>query len=168
MTPSTVKLALQSLVLSRLDYCPTIWSGAAKQDLDKLQLTQNRAARLALRCSGKSSVEWMHTKLSWIKVDQRLACSLVIFLFNIQHSGKPNNLLLHLKPVNTRHGYATRYASGVHFTLPLPRSNALKRTTMYRAITYWNKLPSHLTMMKNKTRFKNILREAVSSKEVSF
>ena len=88
LTASTVKLALQSLVLSSLDYCPTIWSGAAKQDLDKLQLTQNRAACLALRCSGRSSVEGMHTALSWIKVDQRLTCSLVTFLFNTWHIGK--------------------------------------------------------------------------------
>lgn len=168
LTSSTVKLALQSLVLSSLDYCPTIWSSAAKQDLDKLQLTQNRAARLALRCSGKSRVERMHAALSWIKVDQRLACSLVTFLFNIWHIGKPNNLLLQLKPINTRHGYETRYASGVHFTLPLPRTNALKRTTMYRAVTYWNKLPLHLTMINNKARFKNKLREAVFSREVSF
>lgn len=168
LTGSTVKLVLQSLVLSSLDYCSTIWSSASKQDVDKLQLIQNRAARLALRCSGRSSVEWMHAVLSWMRVDQRLACSLVTFLFNICHIGKPDNLLLQLQPTNTRHGYATRHALGVHFTLPLPRTNALKRSVMYRAVTYWNRLPPHLIRIDNKSSFKKKLKEAVICKEVRF
>ena len=38
-----------SLVLSHLEYCPVIWSSAAEKHLKKC--TQNRAARLILRCS---------------------------------------------------------------------------------------------------------------------
>ncbi len=45
------KQVIQSLVMSHLDYCPEIWSTASKQELNKIQLTQNRAARLALHCS---------------------------------------------------------------------------------------------------------------------
>jgi hypothetical protein len=44
----TQKLTVVVLVLSHLDYCPVIWSRAAKKDIEKLQLAQNRAARLAL------------------------------------------------------------------------------------------------------------------------
>ena len=40
-----------SLVLSNLDYCPVVWSSAARKDLVKLQLVQNRAARFALICN---------------------------------------------------------------------------------------------------------------------
>lgn len=36
----------QAIVLSYLDYCPMVWSSASSKDLDKLQLVQNRAARL--------------------------------------------------------------------------------------------------------------------------
>lgn len=168
LSGSTVQLVLQSLVLSCLEYCPTIWSSASKQDLHKLQITQNRAARLALRCNGRSSVEWMHGVLSWMKVDQRLACSLVTFLFNIYHSGKHKNLLFQLQPINARHGYTTRHAMCVHFTLPLPRSNALKRTVMYRAIAYWNRLPPNIIRIDNKLRFKKKLKEAIIGKQIVF
>lgn len=37
---------VQTMVLSNLDYCPVVWSSASNKDLDKLQLVQNRAARL--------------------------------------------------------------------------------------------------------------------------
>lgn len=54
---TTVKLLIQSLVLSHLDYCSTVWSCAPKQELLKLQLIQNRAERLALR--------WGAVLLAW-------------------------------------------------------------------------------------------------------
>jgi len=50
LTNTTIRLLIQSLVLSNLDYCPVIWSSASKQELSTLQLAQNRAARLALHC----------------------------------------------------------------------------------------------------------------------
>ncbi len=46
LTNTARKQVLQSLVLSHLEYCPAIWSNAPKQELNKIQLTQNRAARL--------------------------------------------------------------------------------------------------------------------------
>ena len=48
-----------ALVLSYLDYYPVIWSGAAKKDLEKLQLAQNRAARLALHCNQRANINTM-------------------------------------------------------------------------------------------------------------
>lgn len=46
MTQASRVLVVQSLVLSHLDYCPVVWSGAAKKPLSKLQVVQNKAARL--------------------------------------------------------------------------------------------------------------------------
>ena len=39
---------LRALVLSHLDYCSVVWSGATRKDL---QLAKNRAARLDLGCT---------------------------------------------------------------------------------------------------------------------
>ena len=154
LTNTSVRLVIQSLVLSNLDYCPVIWSSASKQEISKLQLAQNRAARLALRCSVRSSVDDMHTRLSWMRVDERLACSLILFLNNVYSSQKPVSFSLQLSPVDERHGYNTRQALSGHFTCPLPKTNALKKTVMYRAIAYWNLLPSYLTLTRNKGKFK--------------
>lgn len=53
--------------------------------------------RLALRCTGRSSAEGVHGAPIWLTVDQRLAYSMVTFLFNIYHVQKPCNLLLQLQ-----------------------------------------------------------------------
>jgi hypothetical protein len=55
----TTLQVLQALVLSYLDCCPVMWSRAAKKDLVKLQLAQNRAARLALHCNQRANINTM-------------------------------------------------------------------------------------------------------------
>jgi hypothetical protein len=51
LTSHSTKQVLQAIVLSYLDYCPVVWSSAARKDLVKLQLAQNRVAHLALHCN---------------------------------------------------------------------------------------------------------------------
>ena len=67
------------LVLSYLDYCPVIWSSVAKKDLVKLQLAQNRAARFALNCNQRADINTMRARLSWLRVEERLTASLLIY-----------------------------------------------------------------------------------------
>ncbi|CDQ80817.1 unnamed protein product [Oncorhynchus mykiss] len=70
---------LQVLVLSNLDYCPVVWSSAARKDLVKLQLPQNGAAHLALNCNQRADKNTMHASLSWLRVEERLTASLLLF-----------------------------------------------------------------------------------------
>ena len=166
LTTSSILILLNSLVLSCLDYCPTVWSNAAKEDLSKLQIAQNRAARLALRCSARSSIDWMHEALSWLTVNQRITVSLIVFMFNLHHAKKPFSLSSQLQPTNTRHDYATRNASNDNFTLPLPKTEALRKTAVYRAASLWNKLPPNIIQIDNKWRFKKKLKKAIHGNEI--
>jgi hypothetical protein len=50
LTQRSTVLVVHALILSHLDCCAIIWSSAAKKDLAKLQLAQNKAACLALNC----------------------------------------------------------------------------------------------------------------------
>lgn len=160
---SITKLVIQSLVLSHFDYCSVIWSSASKTDLSKLQIIQNRAARLALRCPFRTSVSAMHERLAWFKVEDRMTCSLILFCKNVFISHKPLSLFSQLQLTSDRHSFQTRQASKGQFTIPLPNSNALRRTVMYRAVIEWNKLPSSLIAQAHKTCFKRILKKHLKS-----
>ena len=46
ITKENLKLLVNALVISRLDYCNSILYDLLKQELDKLQRIQNTAARL--------------------------------------------------------------------------------------------------------------------------
>jgi hypothetical protein len=66
-----------------------MWSGATKKDLKgKLQLVQNRAARLALGCTQRANINNMHVTLSWLKVEERLTSSLLVFMRGIECTEK--------------------------------------------------------------------------------
>ena len=76
LTPHSKKQVLQALDLSNLDYCPVVWSSAARKDL----LAQNRAARFALNHIQMADINTMHASLSWLRVEERLTASFLIFI----------------------------------------------------------------------------------------
>ena len=45
-----------------------------------------------------------------------------------------------------------------HVIIPKPRTNAMKRTVMYRAMFQWNKLPYFIIQAASKERFKKHLK----------
>ena len=76
LTPTSAVQIIQALVISHLDYCPVVWSNAAKKDLHKIQIAQNK-------CNIRSNTLLIHQNLSWLLVEQRLTASLAVFFRNI-------------------------------------------------------------------------------------
>ncbi len=113
LIPASRALVTQALVLSHLDDCSPVWSGTAKKDLSKLQIAQNTAARLALLCAFgvRQSTERMHVSLSLLRVEERLACSLMSFFKNIYNTKRPNCLYSQVNYVRDKHGHTTRQAT---------------------------------------------------------
>lgn len=72
LSEKSVKLIIQALILSNLDYCPVVWSNASADMINKLQKVQNKAARIVLGCDFRTDVFGMHEKLNWLMVKDRL------------------------------------------------------------------------------------------------
>lgn len=158
MSTETRKLVLQSLVLCHLDYCSSVWSCSDKKYLDRLQIAQNRAARVALGCPFRTNVEKMHQQLSWMKVKDRQEFCSVLSLHKIWTSHKPFVLFSELQPTSDRHKMNTRQAANASFSLPRPKTEVLKKTFMYRTVSKWNTLPPYLRHIKKHYEFKVNLR----------
>jgi hypothetical protein len=89
-TTLSTRKVLQALVLSHLDYCSVMWSSATIKDLGKLQLSQNRAAQLALGCTQRANINNMHVNLSWLKAEERSTSSLLVFVRRIDMLNAPS------------------------------------------------------------------------------
>lgn len=148
----------KSLILSHLDYCSVIWASASKKDLAKLQVVQNRAARLVLGCSSRTSIHKMQTTLSWLSVEKRLALSTVTFLSETMKTHRPEFMIHQVVFCNTVHKHDTRKAGKGDIVQPNPITNSLKRTVLYRAIKIWNELPLDIRQDKCKRSFKKRLK----------
>jgi hypothetical protein len=69
---------------SYLDYCPVVWSNAARKDLVKLHLAQNKATRLALHCNPRADIQcirkvfrpldFFHILLRYCLILKRMKC----------------------------------------------------------------------------------------------
>lgn len=88
---NTIKQVIQALILSNLDYCPVVWSNVTTNKLKKLQMVQNKAARIALR-EYRTNVAAMHNCLTWLLVKNRLLYSLLVFTRNILVTKTPSIL----------------------------------------------------------------------------
>ena len=147
MTPHSKKEVLQALVLSNLDYCSVLWSNAAR--INQPQLAQNRAARFALNCNQRADINTMQASLSWLRVEERLTASLLIFIRNMNVLKIPNGLHCQLTHSSDTHTYLTRHDTRGLFTVPKSRTNSRKRTVLYRALIAWNFLPSHIAQINS-------------------
>ena len=104
LTTLSTRQVLQALILLHLDYCSVVWSGATKR---YLQLAQNRAARLALKCIQRAYINDMHVTLHWLKVEERLTSSLLVFVRGVNKLNSPRWLFKLLAHSSDTHAYPT-------------------------------------------------------------
>ena len=138
--------------------CTCMVLSASKGQVRKLQTAQNRAARLVLHCSIRTNTISMHRQLSWLMVEYRLACNTTKCIRNTVYYFQPVFLYNQIVRCDQVHSYVTRSANGGQMMLPCPKSNALKRTVIYRAISYWNNCPLNIRELNSKVSFNYYLR----------
>ena len=68
-----------------------MWSCAAKKDKGQLQLVHNRAAHIVLRCTPRMNVNNIHVSLPWLKVEERLTASLLVFVRGVDMLKVPSS-----------------------------------------------------------------------------
>ena len=78
-----LKLLVNALVISRLDYCNSIHYGLPKRELDKLQRVQNIAARLINQYDHIKPAPLQ--KLHWLRVESRIIFKVILITFKILH-----------------------------------------------------------------------------------
>ena len=129
------------------------------KNLGKLQRVQNRAARLALKCTSRTNVKNMYDRLFWLKVDERLKASLLSFIKKINTLKTPDCLFRQLTLSSNVYTYPTRHATSGNYTIPTIKTNSKQRTVLCRAMVEWNSLPDHISKTQNKAGFKKQVKQ---------
>lgn len=153
----TKRLVTQALVLSHLDYSSIIWSHAPKNLLNRLQLVQNRAARLVLGCPYRANVYKMHSKLHWMMVDKRQQYNLLTFFYKMSNIKKPTCLFSRIQLVRNSHHHHTRQGAKGLYVLPRARTWA-RKSVLFRAISSWNNLSPEIRNSCSSSVFKKKLK----------
>ena len=155
---STKKL-VYNFVISRLDYCNSIYYNLPKYKLRKLQCIFNRAARLIVGVGRRDHITPVLIRLHWLPIKARVIYKICLLAHTAIVTGKPVYILEMLNQRQPRTGTNTRSDTDSR-KLVEPRcfTNLGFRAFRSAAPRLYNKLPSAIRMVDNLASFKKKLK----------
>ena len=155
---ATLKLVL-SLVISKLDYCNSLFYNMSLENIHKLQLIQNHAARLVKKASKRSSAKLRLKDLHWLPVKDRIIYKIAVLVFNIINNNLSPSYLRELITVYTPQTQRS-LCSSQKSLLEVSRKNLKtfgERSFSNAAPEVWNKLPEYIKSSQSTAIFKKNL-----------
>ena len=84
--------AVRALVISRLDYCNSLFTVLSAKDISRLQRLQNSAARLVYAVDRRTEAAPLLIDLHWLPVKQRIIFKIVLYVFKAFNNLAPSYL----------------------------------------------------------------------------
>ena len=128
-------------MFSKLFYCFTVWAGTPKQNLQKLQLVKNFAARVLTDTKKFDHISPVLRELGWPSIKDQLLVRDTTQVYKIVNGLAPLYLSLLSSKLSKRsdaHHYNTRKRDNLN--LPPCRTITAERSFYYRAVGAWNSL----------------------------
>ena len=101
LTEDATKTVMQSLVMSRLDYCNALLIGIQQDLIEKLQRLQNSAARIVSRTRKYEHITPVLIKLQWLPIKFRIQFKVLLLVYKALNGLAPKyikELLVPYKP----------------------------------------------------------------------
>ena len=143
---------LNCLVFSKLFYCSTVWSGTFEQNIHKLQLGQNFAARVLTNTRKFDHISPVLRELGWSSIKHLLLIRDVTQLYKRVDGLAPSYLNNYINKRTGIHSYNTRFRENLD--VPLWRTATPQRSFHCRSINTWNSLRASTRNSKTLTSFK--------------
>ena len=157
LTVDTAKQVVQSLVISRLDYCNALLAGIPNNLMERLQRIQNSAARLVSRTRRQDHITPVLINLHWLPIKCRIDFKILLLVYKTFHGEAPVYICKLLTPYQPKR----TLRSGDKGLLDQPR--AYRRTFGDRAFAIyapnaWNALPQNIRLSPSVASFKKNLK----------
>ena len=111
---------------SKLFHCSTVWSGTFKQNIHKLQLVQNFAARVLTNTRKFDHISPVLRELGWSSIKHLLLVRDVTQLYKIVNGLAPSYLNSYINKRTGIHSYNTRFRENLD--VPMCRTATAQRS----------------------------------------
>lgn len=150
---------INSFVISRLDYCNSLFFGLPDSQLTRLQRVLNAAARLLFRTSNFQSVTpYVRDILHWLPVKQRIQFKLAVLTYKALNGLAPAYLSDYLSAAHSADAYGLRSSDTSDLIVPRSRLVFGDRSFRCAAPRVWNSLPESVRASESLSTFKNNLK----------
>ena len=150
-----------SKLFSKLFYCSIVWSGTSKDNVHKLQLLQNFAARISTNTTKFDHILPILNKLGWLTIEELLNLRDAIMIYKCINGLAPTYLSSKLYKRSDTHTYNTRLKE--HLSLPLCRTSIAQPNFYFRSLKSWNKLSAATRNLSSLAQFERSARGEMHS-----
>ena len=158
LSDDATKTLMCSFVLSRLDYCNSLYAGAPLHLVQELQRVQNVAARITLRAQKGDSISQLLGTLHWLPIEKRIKYKVSSLCYNSLNNSGPRYLSevtqLHIPPRCLRSSKDTHILNVPFVT----KKSCGQRSFSYQGPITWNALPLELRQKSSLSTFKKSLK----------
>lgn len=140
----TLVTIYNSIILPQFDNCDVIWSSCGKNLQEKLQVLQNRAARVILSAGRRDHAPDLFRRLKWQSLETRRQMHIRKFVHKCLHGKVPKYLTGKYVASRDCHNYSSRSATAGSLVIPKPRLESGKRTLLFRGAQLYNAMPYNL------------------------
>ena len=150
------KSLMQALVLSKLDYCNSLFKGTSEYNLDKLQRIQNMACWVINNLKKYDNITKHLQDLHWLRVQERINYKILVMVFKCKHKLAPT----YLQDLITFE-YNKPLRSTTNNDIPVIKCNtALVHKSSFKLVgpRLWNKLPKKTKAIDTLSDFKKNLK----------
>ena len=146
----------QSIVEPYFDYCSIVWDDISDHLTDKLQILQNRAARVITGADYRMHISELLSKLGWSSLKEKRNKQKALMMFKIMNGMTPP----YLEDIFTRNIGRSVYnlrISRRDLALPAVKTDYCRNSFAYTGAKVWNALPEERKYEKSMRAFKNKL-----------
>ncbi|KAI4897478.1 hypothetical protein NFI96_008600 [Prochilodus magdalenae] len=141
LSQEATQLLVQSLVISRLDYCNSLLAGLPLRAIRPLQLVQNAAARLIFNLPKFTHVTPLLRSLHWLPVVVRIRFKTLMLAYKAKNGSAPPCLMAIVKSRSVPR--ALRASSTARLKPPSLRTHGRQASRLFSVLAprWWNELP---------------------------
>ena len=147
---------MSALVMSRLDYCNALLASASQDQINRLQMVQNHAARVVMRKRIRDHITPVLRELHWLPIEYRYKFKIATFAYRQFEGSLPSYLGLNSRECSRK------VRSNSEKRLHPPGKPNLKtvggRSFKQIAPKIWNSLPNDLKSVDSLPLFKRKLK----------
>ena len=151
--------------MSSISYCSTVWNGASKLNIQKLQNIQNFASKVAIGNGKKYDHATPYiNELEWLKIENKVVYDVCSFIYRILYEHVPQRILK-LETVEQVRSRQTRQSG--RLMVPRRRTVIADRAVSVRGPKLWNALPQEIKESENFSGFKKKLKSHLFTKQLA-